>query len=128
MLLLLAIVVLAIVNLMIGSVEIPVADVCRILLGDNTVSDIWQNIILKSRLPQTLTAIVAGAGLAVSGLQMQTVFRNPLAGNPFAFHRRSAKKITVTEFFGDANILMSSDRTRRLTKIKTPIRLSVFSG
>ena len=80
LLLLVAIVVLVIVNLMIGSVEIPMADICRILLGDTTVSDIWQNIILKSRLPQTLTATVAGAGLAVSGLQMQTVFRNPLAG------------------------------------------------
>jgi len=41
---------------------------------------VWQNIILKSRLPQALTAMVAGAGLAISGLQMQTVFHNPLAG------------------------------------------------
>ncbi|MDD4434348.1 MAG: iron ABC transporter permease, partial [Parabacteroides sp.] len=41
---------------------------------------VWQNIILKSRVPQSLTALVAGAGLAISGLQMQTVFRNPLAG------------------------------------------------
>ena len=40
----------------------------------------WQNIILKSRLPQALTALVAGAGLSISGLQMQTIFRNPLAG------------------------------------------------
>ena len=80
LLLLLAILVLTVVNLMIGSVEIPMKDVCRILLGSTDVSEIWQNIILKSRLPQTLTAIVAGAGLAVSGLQMQTVFRNPLAG------------------------------------------------
>jgi len=43
-------------------------------------SEIWTNIVWKSRLPQALTAIAAGAGLAVSGLQMQTVFRNPLAG------------------------------------------------
>ena len=77
--LLVAIVVLAIVNLLLGSVEIPVGDVCRILAGD-TSNEIWTNIIWKSRLPQALTAIVAGAGLAVSGLQMQTVFRNPLAG------------------------------------------------
>lgn len=54
-------------------------DVCNILIG-NGHNEIWQNIIWKSRLPQALTAIVAGAGLAVSGLQMQTVFRNPLAG------------------------------------------------
>ena len=77
--LVLAIVVLMIVNLLIGSVRIPVVDVCRILTGDDS-NEIWTNIIFSSRLPQTLTAIVAGAGLAVSGLQMQTVFRNPLAG------------------------------------------------
>ena len=78
-LLVLAIVVMAIVNLLIGSVKIPMADICRILLGDDS-HEIWTNIIWKPRLLQALTAIVAGAGLAVSGLQMQTVFRNPLAG------------------------------------------------
>ncbi len=76
----LTIVVLAIVNLLIGSIKIPVTDVCNILIGRESESEIWTNIIWKSRLPQVLTAIAAGAGLAVSGLQMQTVFRNPLAG------------------------------------------------
>ena len=80
LMLIVAIVVLAIVNLLVGSVDIPLKNVCRILLGDASESEIWQNIIWKSRLPQALTAIMAGAGLAVSGLQMQTVFRNPLAG------------------------------------------------
>ena len=77
--LLVSIVVLTIVNLLLGTVRIPVGDVCRILLGDDS-NEIWTNIVWKSRLPQALTAIMAGAGLAVSGLQMQTVFRNPLAG------------------------------------------------
>ena len=71
--------VLLVVNLLLGTVRIPVADVCRILMGD-TSNEIWANIIFSSRLPQALTAMMAGAGLAVSGLQMQTVFRNPLAG------------------------------------------------
>ena len=70
---------LLIVNLLIGSVRIPVSEVCRILLGAES-NEIWTNIVFSSRLPQALTAIMAGAGLAVSGLQMQTVFRNPLAG------------------------------------------------
>lgn len=52
----------------------------NILWGTGNESVIWQNIIWKSRVPQALTALVAGAGLSVSGLQMQTVFRNPLAG------------------------------------------------
>ena len=77
--LIIGILLLLVINLLIGSVSIPMLDVCRILLG-NDANEIWTNIIYSSRLPQALTAIVAGAGLAVSGLQMQTVFRNPLAG------------------------------------------------
>ncbi|GAE15034.1 iron ABC transporter permease [Bacteroides pyogenes] len=67
-------------NLVLGSVSIPfrsVWDIC--LLGDES-NLIWSNIIRKSRMPQAITALVAGAGLSVSGLQMQTVFKNPLAG------------------------------------------------
>ena len=60
--------------------SITTAESAYILIGDESVSEIWRNIILSSRVPQALTATVAGAGLAVSGLQMQTVFRNPLAG------------------------------------------------
>ena len=80
LLLLVAIVLLVVVNLLIGTVSIPVVEICLILAGMGSDNEIWQNIILSSRLPQVLTAIVAGAGLSVSGLQMQTVFRNPLAG------------------------------------------------
>lgn len=67
-------------NIILGSVLIPFKDVWHILWGDYNGNEIWQNIIWKSRVPQALTALVAGAGLSVSGLQMQTVFRNPLAG------------------------------------------------
>ncbi len=72
--------VMFIINLILGSVDIPVKDIWNILIGKGSDSEVWNNIIIKSRLPQTLTALVGGAGLAVSGLQMQTVFRNPLAG------------------------------------------------
>ena len=67
-------------NIAIGTIAIPVRDAFGILFGEEHQSLVWQNIILKSRLPQALTAMVAGAGLAISGLQMQTVFHNPLAG------------------------------------------------
>lgn len=60
--------------------QITLRAVWNILWGTGNESVIWQNIIWKSRVPQALTALVAGAGLSVSGLQMQTVFRNPLAG------------------------------------------------
>ena len=77
--LLVSIAVLLVVNLFLGTVRIPVSEILTILVGGDA-AEIPTNIVLQSRLPQALTAIVAGAGLAVSGLQMQTVFRNPLAG------------------------------------------------
>ena len=81
LLLVASILVLFLLNLFLGSVHIPMDSIWNILWGlDGDESAIWQNIIWKSRIPQSLTALVAGAGLAVSGLQMQTVFRNPLAG------------------------------------------------
>lgn len=66
-------------NLLLGSVPIPLRAICEMLLGNEEHPVVWQNILWKSRVPQALTALVAGAALSVSGLQMQTVFRNPLA-------------------------------------------------
>ena len=75
-----SIIIFFLLNLLLGSVEIPMRDIFAILFRGETDNIIWANIILKSRLPQALTAMMAGAGLGVSGLLMQTVFRNPLAG------------------------------------------------
>lgn len=75
-----SIVAFAFLNLLLGTVRIPASDVFNIILGGGCSNEIWENIIVKSRLPQALTAIFAGAGLSVAGLLMQTVFRNPLAG------------------------------------------------
>lgn len=75
-----SIVVLLFLNLVLGSVSIPFNSVWNIICGNGDEPVTWQNIIWKSRFPQALTALVAGSGLAISGLQMQTVFRNPLAG------------------------------------------------
>lgn len=80
LLLIISIIVFLILNLLLGTVKIPVGDVVGILIGEENENRIWTNIIIKSRLPQSLTALMAGAGLGVSGLLMQTVFRNPLAG------------------------------------------------
>jgi iron complex transport system permease protein len=67
-------------GLVFGSVHIPLDSVIRILSGNDTERLAWQNIVLQSRLPQAITALMAGASLAVSGLLLQTLFRNPLAG------------------------------------------------
>ena len=80
LLILVSIVVLLFLNLVLGSVSIPFHSVWNIICGNGDEPVTWQNIIWKSRFPQALTALVAGAGLAISGLQMQTVVRNPLAG------------------------------------------------
>ena len=76
----LAVLPLFVLNLFMGSVSIPVADVVAILLGDEAARPSWRYIIMESRLPQALTAMLSGAALAVSGLMLQTAFRNPLAG------------------------------------------------
>lgn len=68
-------------GLMTGSVSIPCSAVWHVFVGDEeVVSESWRFIILESRLPQMVTAMLSGACLATAGLMMQTVFRNPLAG------------------------------------------------
>ena len=67
-------------NLLIGSVAIPARDVVRVLLGDEGVKESWRYIVWEARFPQALTAVLSGSSLAVCGLMLQTVFRNPLAG------------------------------------------------
>ena len=75
-----AVIVLFVLNLLLGSVSIPARDVVSILLGNEASKASWQFIVLESRLPQAITATLCGAALAVSGLMLQTAFRNPLAG------------------------------------------------
>ncbi len=67
-------------SLALGSVSIPLPEIVKILFGAEPSKASWANIVLKFRLPKALTAVLAGAALSVSGLQMQTLFRNPLAG------------------------------------------------
>jgi iron complex transport system permease protein len=66
----------------VGSVRIPLPDVVAILLGAEPAQASWSTIVWQVRLPRAITAALAGAALGVGGLQMQTLFRNPLA-DPF---------------------------------------------
>ena len=68
------------VNLFYGTVSIPASAVINVLLGKEVEKSVWTSIILQSRLPQAITALLAGSALAVCGLMLQTLFRNPLAG------------------------------------------------
>ena len=67
-------------NLAYGSVAIPVADVFRILAGLGSDNQVWQVIVVQTRVPQCVTALLCGMALSVAGLMLQTVFSNPLAG------------------------------------------------
>lgn len=80
LLLVAGIIVLFAMNLIVGSVRIPLADVCDILFDKFNGKESWKYIVMENRLPQALTAMLCGASLAVCGLMLQTAFRNPLAG------------------------------------------------
>jgi len=67
-------------NVLLGSVSIPAGDVFNIFFGGDVEKASWATIIMDSRLPMALTAVLAGSALSISGLLMQTLFRNPLAG------------------------------------------------
>ncbi len=71
-----------VINISLGSVSIPLKDTFNAILGGELSNDNWKYIVWNYRIPKAFTAILVGGGLALSGLLMQTLFRNPLAG-PF---------------------------------------------
>ncbi len=82
-----------VVNITLGSVSIPLKEIFNSLFG-NIENQSWQYIILNFRLPKAITAILVGSGLGISGLLMQTLFRNPLAG-PFVLGISSGASLGV---------------------------------
>ncbi|WP_106792797.1 iron ABC transporter permease [Aquimarina sp. Aq78] len=83
-----------IANISLGSVFIPWLDTLSSLVGGAVEKESWRHIIIDYRLPKALTAIIVGSGLGVSGLLMQTLFRNPLAG-PFVLGISSGASLGV---------------------------------
>jgi iron complex transport system permease protein len=81
-------------NISFGSVSIPFTDIFAIIFGDDTIKDSWQTIVLDFRIPKAITAVLVGSGLSISGLLMQTLFRNPLAG-PFVLGISSGASLGV---------------------------------
>lgn len=76
---LISIAILFVLSLFLGSVSIPAKAIFQILQGNEAEKQAWTYIILESRLPQAITALFSGGAIAVSGLLLQTAFRNPLA-------------------------------------------------
>lgn len=90
----LSIIILFALNLIFGAVKIPLGDIINILCGKGSGHAGWDYIILQTRLPQAITAVLCGGALAVSGLLLQTAFRNPLAG-PSIFGINSGASLGV---------------------------------
>lgn len=90
----LAIIALFVFNIIYGAVKIPINSIIDIFSGNDEVNESWKYIILQTRLPQALTAILCGGALAVSGLLLQTAFCNPLAG-PSIFGINSGASLGV---------------------------------
>lgn len=90
----LAIIALFVINIIYGAVKIPINSIIDIFSGNDEVNESWEYIILQTRLPQALTAILCGGALAVSGLLLQTAFCNPLAG-PSIFGINSGASLGV---------------------------------
>ena len=86
--------VLFVLDIFIGSVSIPPGEILNILSGGEPSRETWYHIVTKLRLPRVITAMVAGSSLALSGLFMQTYFRNPLAG-PFVLGISSGSSLGV---------------------------------
>ena len=87
-------VILFTLHLAIGKVQIPWFDSLQILLTGETSQPGWRSIIWQFRLPKAIAASLSGAALAVSGLQLQTLFQNPLAG-PFTLGISSGASLGV---------------------------------
>ncbi|MEN8186667.1 MAG: iron ABC transporter permease [Bacteroidota bacterium] len=94
-------------NLSLGSVSIPLSEIFESLFGSNTTNQSWNYIVVNFRLPKAFTAILAGTGLSLSGLLMQTLFRNPLAG-PFVLGISSGASLGVAILILGASILGGS--------------------
>ncbi len=91
-------------NLSLGSVSIPFKDVFKSLTGGEASKSTWKYIVLNYRLPKAITAIIVGMGLSISGLLMQTLFRNPLAG-PYVLGLSSGASLGVAFVILGAGIL-----------------------
>lgn len=113
-------------NISLGSISIPIDDVFNALIGKSTSNESWQYIIQNYRLPKAFTAVLVGSGLGISGLLMQTLFRNPLAG-PFVLGISSGASLGVALVIMGASIFGGFFATLLLTKWSLVIAASLGS-
>lgn len=116
-----------ILNLSLGSVNIPLKDILAVFFQDSTtINESLRYILLEYRLPKVITAILTGSGLAVSGLLMQTLFRNPLAG-PYVLGLSSGASLGVALILMGASLFGGAMTGFLLSKWSLVIASSVGS-
>jgi iron complex transport system permease protein len=93
-------------NISLGQVAIPMKEVFSSLFGGHASKETWEYIIVNFRLPKAITALLVGIGLSISGLLMQTLFRNPLAG-PYVLGLSSGSSLGVAFVILGAGFLPS---------------------
>lgn len=125
-LLTLALVLSWLLNISSGSVNIPFADMWSIIFGGTAEVNSWQYIIWEYRIPKALTAVLVGGGLSLSGLLMQTLFRNPLAG-PFVLGISSGASLGAALLLMGASLLTGMGTFSVLSNISLALAASVGS-
>jgi iron complex transport system permease protein len=122
-----ALIVSFLLNIGFGQVTIPLKEVIKSLLGSHASKDTWEYILFNFRLPKAITAIVVGIGLSVSGLLMQTFFRNPLAG-PYVLGLSSGSSLGVAFVILGAGLLPSFMHSILLSSFGIIIASCIGSG
>ena len=95
---------LLIANISYGTITIPFKEIIKSLTGSRACKETWEYIIFNYRLPKAITAVLVGMGLSISGLLMQTLFRNPLAG-PYVLGLSSGSSLMVALVIMGSSVL-----------------------
>jgi len=114
------------INISYGSVNIPFKDIFTSIFKNESTKETWNYIVLNYRVPKAITAILVGSGLAISGLLMQTLFRNPLAG-PYVLGISSGASLGVAILILGSSILGGSFLILAQSSIFLTIAASVGS-
>jgi iron complex transport system permease protein len=126
LLLFLGVIFLGFLNISLGSVNIPFKDVFASIFNLEVSKETWRYIIVEYRLPKAITAIITGSGLAISGLLMQTLFRNPLAG-PYVLGLSSGASLGVAIVIMGASVFGGAFAGMLLSKWSLVIASSLGS-
>ena len=125
-LLIIVLLIISFINISLGSVNIPLKQLFLTLINGEVEKESWRTIILNYRLPKAITAIIVGSGLSISGLLMQTLFRNPLAG-PFVLGISSGASLGVAILILGASFLGANITSYAFTNFGIAVAASLGS-